>query len=62
MSKEHRNPKAARLAAGLSPIDLAKRVPCTLSTVYACENAKKFPKHRALRDAYLRALGLAVPA
>jgi ribosome-binding protein aMBF1 (putative translation factor) len=52
------SPKAARQSRGLSPRELADRVPCAMSTVYVCEGRRSYPKNRALRSAYLRALGL----
>ena len=58
MNKKLPNPKTAREAKGLLPAELAQAVPCALSQVYVYENARKYPKHRALRAAYLRALGL----
>ncbi len=51
-------PRAAREAKGLKPADLAARVPCALSTVYAIEAQGRFPVQRALRSRYLKVLGV----
>jgi transcriptional regulator with XRE-family HTH domain len=52
------SPKAARTAKGLSQRALATLVPTSQMTVWKCENEARYPKHRALRAAYLAALGL----
>lgn len=55
-------PSAARAAKGLTQRALAALVPTTQATVNACEREGVYPKHRALRAAYLAALGLTEPA
>ena len=52
------SPEVARGAAKLSPVELAAKAGCALTTVYECEKHAVWPKHRALRAAYLAALGL----
>lgn len=52
------DPKTARAAAGLTQRELADLVPTTQSTVNKCEQLGSYPRQRALRAAYLRALGL----
>lgn len=52
------DPREAREAAGITPQELAYRCPCAQATVYNVEKSGKWPKHRLIRSAYLRALGL----
>lgn len=52
------DPKKARLKAGLTPEALAAKVPCGVATVFRCEAGRRWPRHTALRRAYLAALGL----
>lgn len=52
-------PKDARAALGISQRELARRVPTTQASVFRFEKEGHYPKHRALRAAYLAALGLA---
>lgn len=54
------HPAKARAAKGLTQRALATLVPTTQVTVFRCEQSGRYPSHRALRAAYLRALGLEV--
>lgn len=55
-------PAAARAKTGISQRELARRVPTTQATVNRCERLKTYPRQRALRAAYLAALGLSEKA
>jgi DNA-binding XRE family transcriptional regulator len=52
------HPRKAREACRLRQVDLASRAGCSIQTIVRCEASGKYPKIVALRDAYLRALGL----
>lgn len=51
-------PKEARAAAQITQRELAKRVPTTQKTVNLAEQTGRYPRQLALRQAYLKALGL----
>lgn len=55
-------PAKARELAGLTPDELRQLVPCALSTVYRIEDAGKWPKQSALRNAFQAALRAAIAA
>ena len=61
MSKE--SPKKAREAAGLTPIEVAAGVPCSLSVVYKSEKRGSYPETpETLRIAYRKFLRDAIDA
>ncbi len=51
--------KEARTALGLSQFGLAAKAGISLSSVTRAEKANKWPSQGRVRQAYLRALGLA---
>ncbi len=57
-NRELPDPKTARESAGISGERLAAKVGCSASMVWLCERRRSFPVQRALRAAYLKALGL----
>lgn len=52
------HPRKARISAGLKWRALADKAQVSTATISACEKSGKYPRQRAIRAAYLRALGL----